>query len=138
MAKLPRCYLYFAAIMVKDFYIIRHGETEYNRRGMVQGGSIDAPLNQTGKDQAWDFFMAYKNVGFDKIYHSTLIRTKQTIEPFIPRGIITEEAEALDEMNFGVYEGKNLNLNEKKSLEKITQCLVKNIKKHLSKKQVLL
>ena len=38
--------------MRKDFYIFRHGETDYNLAGCWQGQSIDAPLNATGISQA--------------------------------------------------------------------------------------
>jgi broad specificity phosphatase PhoE len=33
-------------------FIARHGETEYNRKGLMQGRGIDAPLNETGIKQA--------------------------------------------------------------------------------------
>ena len=36
----------------KDFYLFRHGETEYNRLGLRQGQGIDAGLNETGRLQA--------------------------------------------------------------------------------------
>ncbi|MCY7358013.1 MAG: histidine phosphatase family protein, partial [Rudanella sp.] len=32
----------------KRIYIIRHGETDYNRRGVVQGSGVDADLNEMG------------------------------------------------------------------------------------------
>ena len=33
-------------------YLVRHGETDYNLRGQLQGSTIDAPLNETGRAQA--------------------------------------------------------------------------------------
>lgn len=44
--------------LVKDIYLIRHGETEYNRKGVVQGSGIDADLNELGQKQAAAFFCA--------------------------------------------------------------------------------
>ena len=33
-------------------FLVRHGETEYNKKGMMQGRGIDASLNDTGHLQA--------------------------------------------------------------------------------------
>ena len=35
-------------------YLIRHGETDWNEQGKIQGGGYDIPLNETGKRQAYD------------------------------------------------------------------------------------
>lgn len=90
--------------MEKTLYIIRHGETDLNLKGIVQGRGIDSPLNATGRKQAEAFYAYYKDVPFDKIYTSTLLRTHQTVAPFT--GIPTEQLAGLDEIGWGVYEGK--------------------------------
>ena len=54
----------------KNIFILRHAETDFNKRGVVQGSGIDAPLNDTGKAQARAFYTRYKNYPFDKIYIS--------------------------------------------------------------------
>ncbi|MBO0952077.1 histidine phosphatase family protein [Fibrella forsythiae] len=90
----------------KDIYIIRHGETDYNRRGIVQGSGVDADLNEMGRAQALAFFQAYQHVPFAKIYTSTLIRTYQTVEPFIELGIPFEKLAGLNEISWGIMEGK--------------------------------
>ncbi len=93
--------------MVKrDFYIIRHGETEYNKLGIVQGSGVDMPLNDLGKSQAQKFYNRYKEIQFDKIYTSALIRTQQSIMPFIAAGHTFESNAALNEISWGVFEGK--------------------------------
>ncbi|MBE7179132.1 MAG: histidine phosphatase family protein, partial [Mucilaginibacter polytrichastri] len=71
----------------KTLYIIRHGETELNKKGIVQGRGINASLNETGKRQAREFFEAYQDVPFDRIYTSTLQRTHQTVQHFIDKGL---------------------------------------------------
>ena len=63
--------------LVKDIYLIRHGETEYNRKGVVQGSGIDADLNELGQKQAEAFFAHYQDLPIDKIYTSALKRTHQ-------------------------------------------------------------
>ncbi|MEZ0542344.1 histidine phosphatase family protein [Fibrella arboris] len=90
----------------KDIYIIRHGETDYNRRGIVQGSGVDADLNEMGRAQAMAFFQAYQHVPFAKIYTSTLVRTYQTVEPFIELGIPYEKLSGLNEISWGIMEGK--------------------------------
>lgn len=90
----------------KTFYFIRHGQTDLNLRGIVQGRGVNTPLNENGRKQAQAFFEAYKDVPFDKIYTSTLLRTQQTIESFVQLGIPAEELIGLDEISWGIYEGR--------------------------------
>lgn len=90
----------------KTIYLIRHGETNYNRQGIVQGSGVDADLNEMGRAQAQAFFQAYQHVPFDKIYTSTLRRTVQTVEPFIELGIPYESHAGLNEISWGIMEGK--------------------------------
>lgn len=93
--------------MEKTLYIIRHGQTDLNLKGIVQGRGIDSPLNETGKKQAEAFYEHYRHVDFDKIYTSTLVRTHQTVALFT--GIPTEQLPGLDEIGWGIYEGKEQN-----------------------------
>jgi broad specificity phosphatase PhoE len=91
---------------LKTLYIVRHGQTELNRLGIVQGRGRDTDLNDEGRKQAGQFFEAYKNVHFDKIYISLLKRTQQSIQQFIELGIPYEKLEGLDELAWGVLEGQ--------------------------------
>jgi broad specificity phosphatase PhoE len=92
--------------MAKELYIIRHGETELNKQGIVQGRGINSDLNDTGRAQAAAFFKKYKDVPFEKIYTSKLKRTHQTVQGFIDAGIPWEELSGLDELAWGEWEGK--------------------------------
>jgi broad specificity phosphatase PhoE len=96
------------------FYIIRHGETEFNKLGIVQGSGVDMPLNQLGIDQAQKFYKHYKEIKFNKIYTSSLIRTYQSVLPFIEAGYTYEAVPALNEISWGIYEGKPQNEVERK------------------------
>lgn len=89
----------------KTIYLIRHGETDLNKAGIVQGRGLDTMLNETGQQQAKLFFEAYHNVPFDKIYTSKLKRTHQSVERFIDLQIAWEQLAGLDELAWGVYEG---------------------------------
>ena len=89
----------------KKIYLVRHGQTDFNLQGVVQGSGIDAPINETGLAQAKAFFEAYKDANFDQAYHTALIRTKQSIQQFIDLGIPTQTLPELNEISWGDYEG---------------------------------
>jgi len=93
----------------KILYFIRHGQTDLNQKGIVQGRGVNSPLNQNGIQQANAFYEAYKTIPFDKIYTSTLLRTHQTVAPFLEMGIPMEKLVGLDEISWGIYEGKEQN-----------------------------
>ena len=95
--------------MKKTFYFIRHGQTDLNLKGIVQGRGVNSPLNRNGLQQAQAFYEAYKHIPFDKIYTSTLLRTHQTVQHFVNDGIPMIELSGLDEISWGIYEGKEQN-----------------------------
>jgi broad specificity phosphatase PhoE len=90
----------------KTLYIVRHGQTDLNKQGIVQGRGRDTDLNDEGRWQAEQFFNAYKNVPFDKIYISELKRTQQSIQKFIDLGLPYEKLSGLDELAWGIHEGQ--------------------------------
>jgi phosphoserine phosphatase len=87
-------------------YLIRHGETEFNRLGIVQGSSIDSDLNRKGKKQATAFYEAYKDFNFQLIVTSSLKRTHQTVQNFIYKGIPWIQNDDIIEINWGEQEGQ--------------------------------
>ena len=90
----------------KTLYIVRHGQTDLNKQGIVQGRGRNTDLNAEGRRQAQLFHKAYKNVPFEKIYISELKRTQQSIQPFIDDGLPFEKLSGLDELAWGVLEGQ--------------------------------
>ncbi|WON92851.1 MULTISPECIES: histidine phosphatase family protein [unclassified Sphingobacterium] len=92
--------------MKKTFYFIRHGQTDLNLKGIVQGRGVNSPLNKMGLAQAQAFFDRYNTVPFDKIYTSTLLRTHQTVQGFLDLDLPWEQLVGLDEISWGIYEGK--------------------------------
>lgn len=90
----------------KTIYLIRHGETDFNRQGVVQGSGVDSDLNELGQQQADAFYEAYQHIPFDKVYTSILKRTHQTVRKFIESGLNWEQHEGLNEISWGIREGK--------------------------------
>lgn len=60
-------------------YLIRHGETDWNRQGRFQGRE-DIPLNATGMMQAEQCANAIRGMTFEAIITSPLIRARKTAE----------------------------------------------------------
>lgn len=88
-------------------YIIRHGQTEVNHRQALQGRS-DFPLNDAGIAQAQKAAEGLKDIPFGHVFTSPLRRAIQTAKIIVPdiQPIVDER---LIEMDYGPYEGTDLN-----------------------------
>lgn len=91
-----------------NLYIVRHGETEWNREKRFQGQN-DSKLTDIGILQAESLgkYLKGKNINFDRVYASPLERAYKTA------GLISDNMpiikdERLMEMHFGTWEGKNI------------------------------
>lgn len=80
-------------------YLVRHGETDLNKKGLVQG-QIDMVLNETGLSQARDVGSKFNklNVEVDEIISSPLKRATKTAE--IIKAIIHFPKEIIFNKNF--------------------------------------
>lgn len=92
--------------MNKKVYILRHGQTDYNLQGIVQGSGVDASLNKTGRKQGELFFQHYQDIPFELVITSKLKRTRETVQAFIEKGIPTVQFAEINEMSWGSHEGK--------------------------------
>lgn len=87
-------------------YLTRHGQTDYNVGRIMQGRS-DIPLNDVGRSQAGARREAVKDVEFDAVFSSPLVRAIETASIISGRDqkdIITDER--IIEASFGKYELK--------------------------------
>jgi broad specificity phosphatase PhoE len=97
----------------KTIYLLRHGETDYNKNGMVQGRGINASLNDEGRSQARTVTNALNSIRFDQIYTSALVRTQETVQGFIEKGIPMKSLAGFDEISWGNQEGVQASIEEK-------------------------
>ena len=90
-------------------YLVRHGETEWNHLRKMQG-QMDIPLNEYGIELAKKTAEGMKDIKFDRIFASPLVRAKKTAEYIAENsGVIVETDDRLKEINFGEGEGSDIN-----------------------------
>lgn len=88
------------------FYFIRHGESVYNVRGLING-QIDTELTKKGISQTKKIAKSLKKIKFDVIYTSDLKRARDTTK--IIAQMVNMKftlSKLLRERNFGPFEGK--------------------------------
>jgi probable phosphoglycerate mutase len=95
---------------MKRIYLIRHGETESNRKGIFRG-RLDIPLSQVGKEQAKDLQCYFERIPIDAVYTSPLQRAVETAETVFPQHTLIKE-ELLNNLDLGDWSGR-----EKKVIE---------------------
>lgn len=115
------------------FYIIRHGQTEWNVKKLMQGHK-DSPLTEIGIDIAKQHAKNLENIQFDAVFSSDSLRAKRTADIIaLERNIAVKTTRLLRERSFGKYEGRNLSIftNELKQLvEKFAEMSDEEKKKH--------
>lgn len=88
-----------------SLWVVRHGETDWNITGRVQGWT-DIPLNAMGEAQAHQLGTALQGVSFATILSSDLVRAARTAE--ILSGYVNAAVQTdtrLRERHFGSAEG---------------------------------
>jgi 2,3-bisphosphoglycerate-dependent phosphoglycerate mutase len=91
-----------------EIYIVRHGETDWNAEGLLQGHS-DIPLNEIGILQAHQLKEKMNHVPFVAAFSSDLCRAKKTAQILLePRSLSILETPALRERYAGPFEGKQV------------------------------
>lgn len=95
--------------MRKDFYIFRHGQTDYNVEKRWAGRDSDVSLNDRGIEQAEELGENLCGLGIEVIFSSNLIRAKHTAEIVAKTiGVEVKIKPEFHEGNFGVGEGRLL------------------------------
>ncbi|EDV26910.1 uncharacterized protein TRIADDRAFT_54326 [Trichoplax adhaerens] len=87
--------------------VVRHGETEANSRGIIQGHT-DCPLSNIGRQQADLLGKRLSGSKFTHLFSSDLKRARQTMDAVVLANISDVEViedRRLRERNYGVHEG---------------------------------
>ena len=88
-------------------YVVRHGETKYNKSG-IYNGRIDEDINDNGIMQAEKLREEMYNVLYDKVYCSPMIRAKHTCDIINVKGIKPIYDDRLIERTLGKMDGHDI------------------------------
>lgn len=90
---------------IKNIYVIRHGETDWNKNHRFQG-QTDIKLNETGREQAIKLRPLMQQLQIESVYSSTLTRAYETAELATQEiKISIQKDDRLRETNVGAAEG---------------------------------
>jgi len=90
-----------------NLYLVRHGETEWNVKNIIQGQS-NSNLTDKGIEQAKSTGEELKDIHFDAIFSSDSTRAHDTAKIIkLDRELMIETSQLLRERNFGKFEGKH-------------------------------
>ncbi len=92
--------------MSTELYLIRHGETDWNRLSLYQG-TTDVPLNDVGREQAEALAERLRGVVFDAAYTSPLRRAADTARVVLRgAGVPLMKVRELSEISYGTWQGQ--------------------------------
>ena len=106
-------------------YLIRHGQTDWNLAGRIQG-SHDISLNETGKRQAEYLARGMKKRPVVQIFSSKKKRAMETANAIgASQGVKVIPLDGLEEVEFGLWEGMTWKEIQEKYPEeyKIWRCV---------------
>ncbi|MBU17922.1 MAG: alpha-ribazole phosphatase [Chloroflexi bacterium] len=88
--------------------IVRHGETEWNAEGRIQGHT-DIGLSEKGAEQARSLGLRLAGMNIDVAYTSDLKRTSETAKLALGgRSVVLNETQMLREYHKGEFEGMTI------------------------------
>ena len=96
-------------------YVLRHGQTDYNKEGRFQGQN-NIELNEEGIKQVKETAKILRNINFDKVYVSPLKRAIDTAKIVVPDKEL-EIDNRIIERSFGKLEGKEAIIDYEERIE---------------------
>ena len=96
---------------MKNFYFIRHAQSEANKAGIMCGGGVDTPLSDHGHAQAHQAYNILRQIDFpvkpDRLIHTGMKRTRATADILNQSlNLPLYQEERLKEHCVGQWEGK--------------------------------
>ena len=88
-------------------YVVRHGETIWNKENKVQG-LTDIPLSEKGIKEAKELREIVRNLNIDVVISSPLIRARKTAEIIIENRLPVNTDDRIKERDWGFNEGANI------------------------------
>lgn len=104
---IPLCFLGVMKLPARPFYMIRHGETDYNMARRMTG-QIDAVLTERGKQQAQEArrIVEALEIAPRFVVHSALVRTRDTASIInTALNLPVDYTSDLNEHHFGLWQG---------------------------------
>lgn len=103
---------------MKELYLMRHGQTLFNKLHRIQGSS-DSPLTSQGIADAKEVGRYFDQIHltFDHAYSSTQERASDTLENITNQPY--ERLKGIKEWDFGVFEGQSEQLNPDPQIDPI-------------------
>lgn len=93
------------SLMTTDVYLIRHGQTDWNRDRICMG-QWDVPLNELGRAQAQRVADRLAGVSLSTIVSSDLTRTVETARPLAEaHGLSVITDSSFRELDYGDWQG---------------------------------
>ena len=132
-------------------YLVRHGKTEYNEQGIVQG-TLPVPLSKAGELKCRELREKIKDIKLDACISSPIFRAFQTAMILVGDRIEIEKNDLLREREIKILEGRSKkdieidpeNYGEKDGIEqnkhvfKRCEKFVKHLKENYKDKSVLI
>jgi len=106
----------------KNIYYVRHGRTDNNDNGIVNGWDDDIDLNEFGVEETKQLAkqISVSGIKFDVIVTSPMTRTKHTteiIKNYLWYEVEVVEDEAFREQSYGEFRGMTHARNKKQNME---------------------
>lgn len=97
-----------------EIVFIRHGQTDLNKSGRIQGSSVNLSLNKEGREYAEEAAKNFDPSEFDAVYVSPLDRAVETAEIFTKGQKKLIPDDRLLEFDYGEWDGELLTEMKKK------------------------
>ncbi len=90
-----------------NLYVVRHGETIWNKEGRVQG-ITDIPLTEKGKLEAVELQTLVNSLNIDVVISSPLSRARETAKILVNSSLPINIDDRIKERDWGMNEGANI------------------------------